>query len=210
MIRARSPHHKYDRRLALVAAAREALRERDYTQVGLAQVAQAVQLTKASTFTYFRSKEALFLQVLQFELDDWFTSLNARLPHTTGASAVADLLANSLWQRPVLRRLLAILHTVLEVNVTADDLRPFKQFLLDQMSYTGQRLAKSLDLPLEQGITLLLQLDALLIGLEHLGNPAQAVAEVLAEPELTPLRVDLQPALRMAFLNLIQGAIASK
>lgn len=207
MIRARTTTDKQDRRLALVSAARHRLANATYAQVALAQVAQDAGLSKASSFTYFPSKEALFLEVLTQELTDWFAHLDARLPYTNTPTQVVELLAASLLSRPVLRHLLAILHTVLEHNVPAAQLRSFKTFLLDHLTRTGSLLAQVLGLPPATGITLLLQLDAILIGIQHLATPAPAVAAVLAEPDMAPLRIDLHAALHNGFTWLIQGAL---
>jgi AcrR family transcriptional regulator len=209
--RARSAADKTRRREHLLAAARRLLQQRPFDAVTVATVAQAAGLAKASAYTYFATKEALFLATLAQELTDWVQDLDRRIgPRGATAAALARHLAASLGEAPTLRLLLARLHSTLEANVPGADLLWFKRFLAGLLARGGERIEQAVPRLRGRGEQVLLTTHALLIGFGQLAEPSPAVAAVLqAHPDLdAKFRIDLPSALR-GVLETLLGAWAA-
>lgn len=69
--RARNDHAKLGRRRQLLDAAAARFDAAGYAATTMAEVATAAGLAKGTTYLYFRSKEALFLELLLEELGAW-------------------------------------------------------------------------------------------------------------------------------------------
>lgn len=205
--RAVSPAQKESRRDAIVEAAGEALDRGDYAAVRMQGVARAAGLAKGTVYLYFGSKEALFLALIERELGAWFDAVDAGLAGAAaGDAAVIEVLTSALAVQPRLPRLLAILHTVLEHNIDFDTAYRFKAMLRRRCQETGAALEGALPrLPPGDGVTLILRMHALVIGLEHGARPAPVVSEVLARPEMALFRVNLLPAFSETLRVLLAG-----
>jgi len=172
-------------------------------------VAQAAGLAKGTLFLYFPTKEALFLALLEERLGAWFERLDAVLSRGEGrwtAARVARCVVASLEGDEPLLRLLPVWLTVLEHNVTREQLLPFKGRLLARQALTGALLEKRLPFLAEgEGGRLLVHVHALVSGLRQLADPAPVVRELLTEPRLAPLRVDFAKELGFTLTHLLRG-----
>lgn len=207
MKRARAAADKARRRQAFLEAARRLFGDADYAGVTMEGVAREAGLSKGTVYLYFRSKEELFLELLIGELEDWFGELLPALHALRGqpAQVLAKGFAVSLVQRPQLTRLLVLLHVVLEHNVKLETARAFKLRLLDVMTPVATTLEDVRRLAPGQGMRLLLHAHALMVGLLQLTRPSAAVASVLEDPRLAPLKLDFQVELERAMTALLQG-----
>lgn len=205
--RARRPEAKEDRRREIKDAARALLdKGTPLDAITMADALGRAGLSKGTGYLYFPTKEALFLEVLADELDAWFDALPGALDGAATAEALARALARSLLSRPRLLDLLAVLHAVLERNLDAGSAHAFKSFLCTRMTALDATLR-----PRFAGFApgdvarLLLRTHALVVGLVGMTRPAPVVAEVLAEPALAPLRVDLAAELEGTLAALLRG-----
>lgn len=189
-MRRRAVHdeQKEERRQSILDTAWRLFQGTSYHALTMAEVAEAAGLAKGTVFLYFKTKEALFLAVLEQQLETWFAAVDAGLGKIEGSdriSQVIALLSRQLEIRPGLTRLLAILHTVLEQNISHAEARQFKYMLKEHFERTGAILERCLPfLRTGEGAHLLLQCDALIIGLWQLADPAPVVKQVLQEPAL--------------------------
>lgn len=207
--RAHHPEQRQQRREAIVAAGRELLLAHGYDAVGMLDIARAAGVAKGTLYLYFPTKEALFLELLSSEYTSCFDVLDAALAAMTapaGAEAVAAAVTESLTAHPLFLKLVALLHVVLEHNISPTEARPFKMMLRERTDTTGARLEGLLpQLAAGDGARLLLNVEALAVGWRHLAEPAPVVAELLAEPELALFRADFAPAFHHSLAALIRG-----
>ena len=207
--RARSPTAKAERRAVLLDAARERLAGAELADVSVAQIARTAGLAKGTVYVYFRTREELFIGLLEDELDGWFGELDRALATGAGritAAALTDFLVPSLTNRPLLRRLLAVLGSVLEQNLDPDPALRFKWRLAGRMTATGSLLEKRcVFLRPGDGVRVLQQLQALAVGLQVQAEPAPAVRGLLGAPGLEPLRVEFDREFRAATRALLTG-----
>lgn len=207
--RARRDEDKEARRRLILDEALALYRTTSYADVKMADVAERAKLAKGTVFLYFPTKEALFLALLEDLLFTWFAKLDGLLEHGEGrwtGARLARTVAESLEGQEPLTRLLAMLQTVLEQNVTVEQVRPFKERLLGALVSTGARVEQRLPFMKEgDGPRFLIHLHALVTGLRQMADVAPVAREVLAQPHLAPLRVDFSAELTAALTTLLRG-----
>lgn len=208
--RARKEEDKEARRRQLLDAALALYRATSYDEVKMADVAERARLAKGTVFIYFPTKEALFLALLEEQLFAWLARLEETLARGEGrwtGARMARTLAESLEGEESLTRLLARLQTVLEQNVTAEQVRGFKERLVAAMARAGALLEKRLSfLEPGEGVRFFLHAHALVVGLRQMADQAPVVRAVHeAAPHLEPLRVDFTRELTEALGGLLRG-----
>jgi AcrR family transcriptional regulator len=200
---------KRERRGAILAETRVLHREVPFAALTMAQVAQKCGLAKGTLYLYFKTKEELFLALLEQDASLWFDAMERGLDAMRGGQnrePVRRLMVETALARPDFPRLMGLLHGVLEHNLPAQVAHGFK---LEQLR-RGERLARSLEKRLAflapgQGLELLIRFQALLMGLQPMAEPAPAMREILQFPGLEALQVDLGQALHGAFQALLMG-----
>jgi AcrR family transcriptional regulator len=207
--RAHHPEAKLARRAWIVDAAAEALETADLDGITVASVASRAGIAKGTVYLYFRTKEELFLAVFERLLEGWFDHVDAALAGGQGwlsASALGDLVTDSLARRPLLRRLLGLLGPVLEQNLDDERALRFKWRIAGRLATTGVLLERrTVFLRPGDGPRLLLRLQALAAGLQTLAEPAPPVRRVLRAPGLEALRLDFDQEFRAAARALLTG-----
>lgn len=210
-IRARNDAQKEERRRLLLEAARRLYERSGFAEVAIAGVAAEAGLAKGTVYLYFATKEELFLALLEEELWGWFDEVDLRLDRLKPADAqagsrkVTGALLETLTPRTLLLKLLTVLHALLEQNIAEASAFRFKAGVLERVVGTGARLERLLPLPRGEGAQAILTLYALVVGLQQMANPAPAVARVLADPRLAPMRVDFAATLGRAARALLVG-----
>jgi AcrR family transcriptional regulator len=207
--RARKDEDKEARRQLLLDEALKLYQSTSYADVKMADVAERAQLAKGTVFLYFPTKEALFLALLEDLLFAWFARLDGLLEPDDGrwtGPRLARTVAESLEGEESLTRLLALLQTVLEQNVTVEQARRFKERLLEAQLRTGATVERRLSfLKAGEGPRFLLHLHALVTGLRQMADVAPVTREVLELPHMAPLKVDFTTELTVALTTLLRG-----
>jgi AcrR family transcriptional regulator len=180
--RARSASDKETRRRDLLDAAEAMLAARPYESLTTAEVAEAAGLSKASAYTYFPTKESLFLALLERSLERWLQSLETGLGRRARTPrALARRLADSVASEAGMRALLGRLHSTLESNVPDAGILAFKRFLATIVGRGGALVEAALPtLPRGAGPRVMLTLHALVIGVGSLSSRSANVERALA------------------------------
>ncbi|HEY3859286.1 MAG TPA: TetR family transcriptional regulator [Gammaproteobacteria bacterium] len=180
-----------------------------YDSLSMAETADEAGVAKGTLYLYFKSKEEMFLAIYTDQLNDWFEDLDRKLRQAGGEASIAGFVqtvGETLASRPQLLRLIAILHTVLERNVDHTAASRFKHWLKDRTLATGTLLEQHLRfLKPGQGARLLMDINALVIGLQHMAEPSEVMKQVLAEEGMEVFRVDLQKNLLETLRTLLMG-----
>jgi AcrR family transcriptional regulator len=207
--RARQDIQKLERRQAILDSAWRIFQQSSYEAVTMDSVARETGLAKGTLFLYFHTKEELFLGVTAQQLSEWFAAVDEKLAQLSRKAAkaqVVSLMADSLRERAGFTRLLAILSTVLEQNVTYESALEFKRQLLGLMLHTGAELERCLPfLKAGEGAHLLMQCQAIVVGLWHLSDPAPVTKQVLELPEMRAFEVDFDREFRQMLLALLNS-----
>lgn len=205
--RARSDRAKQQRRAHILTAALELWHTRTFATFTMAEVAARSGLAKGTIYLYFETKEELLLALLEAQLDAWFNALDARLAGgPADVAQAAGLICAVTERQPALARLLPIAASILEHNIPPDTARAYKEHLLDRSAHSAAGIEAALPfLKPGDGVWLLLQIYALIVGLGQMADPAPVIRPILAEPHMAPLRVEFAAAFRQAMTVLLNG-----
>lgn len=212
MKRAHHPDQKEMRRQTILEGALQLFEELPFADIRMTDLAQRLGLAKGTLYLYFPTKEALFLSLLQDRMEAWFGRANARLallscPAET--DAVAEALVESLQAEPRLPDLLALLPSVLEMNVQTVQIRAFKHFLLQHMQPTSATLERLLPtLGPGGGFQAFLRMNALVIGIQQMSIRSPAMELALEEPGLAIFVVDFHSMFNASLKDLLRGMVA--
>lgn len=214
--RARSPEQKEERRAQLLTVASEMLHaELLPSELSLNELARRAGMAKSNVYRYFESREALLLELLSAEwlalFDPAVLDLGQDGEPPLELAELTERFARAVASRPLLGRLLSVLPSTLEHNVTVETIREFKRSSL-ALAERAARLfhCRAPELSREQHFELLSEAIVLVTGLWPHAHPAPAVAEALKAPELSPFRHDFERDLARSLLLLARGIAGSE
>jgi AcrR family transcriptional regulator len=206
--RARGEAQKEARRRHILATAEALFRDQSFAETTMADVAARAGLSKGAVYLYFETKEQLFLAMLVDALAAWLDAVDARLEKAPARrpEITARLLAESLSERPTLTKLLALLDGVLEHNIDEETALAWKCFLAARYERTGALLdARLPSLRPGGGARLLLHMNALVIGLRQMSDPAPVMKRLAERPEMALFQIDFERELTTALTALLRG-----
>ncbi|MGE3727166.1 MAG: TetR family transcriptional regulator [Candidatus Sericytochromatia bacterium] len=216
--RMRSPAAKAARREVLLEAGRKLFLSQNYAEIRVQDIVKASGLAKGTFYLYFQTKEALFLGVLLAEMQAWILDLADALEQAVRVAPkesekgnlmpapLAQIVVVSLSERLLFRRLLALLHPVIEENLDAETALAFKETLAGLLAPLSGQLENGFgDFAPGDGLRFLLALNALVIGLEQMSRPTPQMEAILAAPHLAPLKVNFESELTFLLTRLLAG-----
>ncbi|MFQ3231670.1 TetR family transcriptional regulator [Reinekea sp.] len=206
--RAKSPEQKARRYQQILLAAENRFSVGEFESVNMNDIAADVGISKAALYRYFRTKESLFLALFVRNLEALIETSQLESKQQSLASAISSALIKS----PVYCMLSAILHTILERNLTVDEAKTFKLTLLNLMTKFAKVIQQhdiELGLTEANAIKLLMQIQPTLIGVWHMTNSTGAVAEVIEMPELAMFKQDFSLSLNEHISLLVRNTLTS-
>jgi|ERR1700722_4256740 len=222
--RARRPEQKLERRDAILAAARELALRDGVRAVSLADIADRVGIHKSALLRYFETREQIFLELTAQAWREWAAALHAGLDDAVPGNAVpgnavpgnaglvADVVARSFGDRPLLCDLIAHTPLNLERNVSPEAVRRYKLTSLGAVEEAAGLARRALPgLTLTECREFVAAMASLAGAVWQIANPPPALAELYAsDPELAHACVDLVPRLRRTADILLAGMIPSR
>lgn len=196
--RARDAGQKAERRDQILRAAAECLEQMDWDSLTMAAIADRAGLAKGTAYRYVATKEELFLHILLDELAEWSAQLEAEVISPGAAyEGFPTRFARSVAGRGRMLKLLGMLHTVLERNVTVDAAAAFKHRLLEILRRLGESMEAYDIVPHGSAMRYLMRAYALVVGLSQMANPSPPVAAAIGEDsELADFEIDFEAELR--------------
>ncbi len=197
------------KKLEIVEVAARLFHEEDYGAITMSRIAREAGVAKGTLYLYFRTKEELFLALLMDRLQGWFADYAPLLRDLSGPMHPKDLaavLAQAATTRPDLIRLIALLHGVLERNISVEQARDFKRQMLAFSMGLGQALERVF--PMFQpgdGLHFCLYYYSIVVGLYQMSSPAPDVKEALDTPELRVMLIDFESHLAGILTGLLGG-----
>jgi AcrR family transcriptional regulator len=206
--RACSSSAKEERRSTILKAAAHLFSIREYREVSIDDVARGAGLAKGTFYLYFKTKETLFLELCADAFRGWFDALEAGFSKESAApAALASVIASTLRDRPLLRRLFALLHSVFEENVEDIALRDFKLQMLELLRRPAARIEEALELKSGQGLRIMLWTHALIVGLAQMTSREESALRLISQyPELETLHLDFNEDFEMALAAMLAGS----
>lgn len=210
--RARTEEQKEERRSDILGAAAALLREEGLDGASLNGIAKRAGIAKSGVYTYFESREEIFLHLFLDDFEEfvkWAVEALAELAASNDATRIATVLAAGFVSRPRFCALNAALSPVLEQNVSEETVLEFKTAILGQAMELGLAIQGAIPrVEFEPLAFAMGPLYALIGGLWPTANPAPAVAAVLARPEMELMRHDFEADLRRGIELILKGLLA--
>jgi AcrR family transcriptional regulator len=212
--RARRPEQKQQRRDAILDAARQLARRDGVRSVRLSDIAAQVGIHKSALLRYFETREQIFLELTAQSWREWGDGLHTELDAASVATAdlVADALARSFAERPLLCDLIAHTALNLERNVSPEAVRRYKRTSLGAIERAAGAVHEALpELYVYECRELVSTIATLTGTLWQIANPPAALAELYAsDPQLARACVELTPRLRRIATILLAGLIPTR
>jgi AcrR family transcriptional regulator len=211
--RARSPEHKLERREAILAAARQLALRDGVRAVSLGDIAAAVGIHKSALLRYFETREQLFLELAAREWREWSAALVDSLAGVSGSAAVidgaavADAVAESFGERPLLCDLIPHTALNLERNSSVAAVREYKLVSLGSVGAIAEAVRRALPTLSEDDSREFVSTVTSLAGATwQIANPPPALAELYrTDPELARACYELVPRLRRTGTVILAG-----
>jgi AcrR family transcriptional regulator len=205
--------HRELRRRLLLDAAHRLFGERKALPP-VADIASAAGLAKGTVYLYFRTKEEIFVALLEDRFTQLFAALGpllAQLAPGRSETGRAFAVAYSALVRDSgdLLELAALANTVLEKNLPVEPMQRFKRNLADGINQAGAVLEVRIGArPPGWGATLLLQTYALTLGLWQALDFPPALRALVQQLALGVLERDFYAELEAAVERLWSAALA--
>ncbi|MEV6240692.1 TetR family transcriptional regulator [Lentzea sp. NPDC051838] len=207
--RARTDEQRTERRRQILDAAAAMLTEMPVAQLSLTALSRRVCLAKANVLRYFDSREAVLLELLEAEMEEWIAELERAETPSSGDS-LAKLLASTLTRRPVLCDLVSAQASVLEHNISTETAirhkYAAKQSLEKLVGIVRRHVPELSD---GDAITFVQTVMLTAIAAWPCSRPPEAILSAFAaDPELAALRIDFTDSVRRAAEVTVSGLLA--
>ena len=214
--RARTEEQREVRRRAILETTSAMLDEMPVAEVSLNELSRRVGLAKTAVLRYFESREAVLLDLMDDRTATWLTELDRELaggvdpggPAVHRAERTADVLSRSLAAQTALCDLYGAQGGVLEHNVSVEVVRRHKQASLGNLAVMAGLIRRHLPEVGDQAEFLCLNVLLVAGALSAYATPPPSLLAVYeSEPALAVHRVELGPALRLAIITSLVGAL---
>lgn len=211
--RARSDEQKQQRKIALLDAASRMLKSIPLSEISLNGIAREANISKANVYRYFESREDLFLHLTLEALEQWSGPIKKRLfelAETGDANAFATVIVSETVNHKTFARLVSVLATVFERNVSVDAITQFKLKFMETLAGMLAAFQETLpDLSEEQIWQLSGIIHFQIVGLWPTTHPTPAMKKALERPELAHVCIDFETSLHQTILTTIAGLRAA-
>ncbi|MGW6702116.1 TetR family transcriptional regulator [Nocardia sp. NPDC055049] len=212
--RARTDEQRTQRRRQILDTAAAMLRETPVAKLSLNELSRRTCLAKVNVLRYFESREAILLELLDTELQEWIGELDRTVGSGTGSvtergDELATLLATSLAARPVLCDLLSAQGAVLERNISTDLAIGHKHAAQRSLSALQALICRQVPELGDTGAGTLIETTLLMaMAAWPCSHPSDAMTAAYAsDPALAAMRVNFIDVVRRTAAVAISGLI---
>ena len=207
--RARNAKDKETRKNLILTAGFELFKTMDLDQISMDLIAKKSKLAKGTLYLYFKTKEEVFLTLLNQKLSEWISAVQmefGNIPHPLPAREFAETFARSLSFAPELSRLLSLAHCILENNISEHEALQYKLSLKSQMEDAANAIShKTPALTSETALPFLMKSYSVLIGLYQMSHPNAMMEKILRNPELEIFRMNFEEELTATLFMILAG-----
>lgn len=140
MKRARAPEQKAQRRAAILNAAEVCFHQNEPNLPSVAEVAAQAGVSKGTVYLYFRTKEEIFLALFSHHLNAIFGQIQTIELSDQTSNALSESFLEYLTAHPIFMPLAAMLHSVIESNLSVEVSLAFKLQLSQGLTHTASVL----------------------------------------------------------------------
>lgn len=209
--RARGAKEKEIRRKSILESAVKLYKQDPSALPTTSLIGKDAGVAKGTLYLYFRSKEEIFLTILEEFHIAWVKTF-----HKTGSFdetimlTLIDNCCSFMEENPLYMQLASMSSSVIEQNVDSKILLSHKNELAKSIKAAASSLHKMLpSLPEDEAGALIMRSYALLLGLWQISHPTENIAKVLMSPSLQVLKPDFSTSARHSLQQLWQASIVN-
>ncbi len=198
------------RRESILNAADFLLNKHPMQQISMENVAETIKLAKGTLYLYFKTKEELFLSLLERAYLVWFEETEVWVSTQQQINAVnfAEFIAESFSKKSTLLLLAPYSESILEKNIPLDRIIEYKRSMNLRLMELSQKICEKMEsVPVEKIAFSFMFIHAAIVGLYFKAFPSPIMAEALKQPDLSKLKLDFKPSLQIMlegiFLKLL-------
>ncbi|KMT65908.1 TetR/AcrR family transcriptional regulator [Catenovulum maritimum] len=210
--RARSAEDKSIKRELILSTAAELFDIEPDALPTAAAIASKSGIAKGTVYLYFKSKEEIFLALLEEHYQAWFADIRSAITaDKPDSDEIINAICHYIESQPQFFQLASLSSSIIEQNVDSEILLNFKQRLVQIVTSASQDLASRLELDEHETCAqLLMRSYAMLIGLWQISHPPEKNAEILQDPSLSLIQPEFSLEARDALAQLWHGYIGQK
>ena len=210
--RARSAEDKSQKRDLILQTASELFNDSPEALPTAAAIANQSGIAKGTVYLYFKSKEEIFLALLENHYTAWFADIrNAISAEKPDADEIINALCHYIESQPQFFQLASLSSSIIEQNVDLKILIDFKNRLLETLTAAAKDLARRLQLDEHETCAqLLMRSYAMLLGLWQISHPPEKLATSIEQSRLALLQPEFGLEARDALAQLWHGYIDHK
>ncbi len=206
--RATAANEKAARRREILAATGELLGGWSYDDLTMDRIADRVGLAKGTLYLYFRTKEALFLELYEERLGSWYgelESLAAQGSTSVTPDSAARIIAATLASRPILVRSLRLFCSNIGRHADLETVRAFRRRQAQRISTVASALAARIE-GLSEGSArrFLVRLEIVAGGLSLATDLTAATGRASLDADFEIFRIDFEEELREILAALMR------
>ena len=209
--RARGAKEKEVRRKAILESAVTLYQKNPAALPTTAQIGKDAGVAKGTLYLYFRSKEEIFLALLEDYHLKWLKTFHKYGKFDESIMlTLLDTCCSFMEENPIFMQLASMSTSVIEQNVDSKILLAHKNEQAKATKEAARSISMMLPtLPEEETAALIVRSYALLLGLWQLSHPTENIAKVLMSPSLQVLKPDFSTSARHALEQLWRATIVN-
>lgn len=190
--RARNPEAKEVRKLSILDAATRLFQENPVALPTTSQISKACDISKGALYLYFKTKEEIFLAIVENDLLAWLALFNTQFlekqqPKVDASTlnAMLDKVCSYANEHPTFMHLASMSSNTIEPNVDAEILLVHKNKVGSKISQLAQSTSEALPmLTSAQVASLIIRSYSTLLGLWQVSGPIEHVKKVQQTSDL--------------------------
>lgn len=200
--RARSDAQKEQRMLEIKNAVDELFSEKSYHEITLTTIAQKLQMTRANLYLYISTKEEIFLDICADKRDAYYDALKSAFPLGCGYSleVFAEVWAGIINAHQDFLHYGDILSTIVETNVSVENLAAFKKRYYEKVYEVTDLLAVHLNISKEDSYEMFLNVYYHAIGFSSTCRWNPLVAKALELANISSPNIDFKENMKKYIL----------
>jgi AcrR family transcriptional regulator len=208
-MRACSDREKEEKAIFILQNAHRLFEQEDYAAITMARIAKESGVAKGTVFNYYPTKEELFLKLAGTYFQQLFDNLTFEIEERINKNTpenLTEILVKVLLNNPSFLKIIPLLNSIIEKNVSVGNLKIFKSQLLENIILGGTLLEKYFPLiPQNQGPRFLIWVYGILIGFINLADPEENAKEIIEQNQMELFHFSLKNEITNILLLIIKG-----
>jgi AcrR family transcriptional regulator len=212
--RARLEQEKVEKRALILSSAEKLFMEQEhFNSISVSSIADNLGFGKGTIYLYFRTKEEIYLALLEREFNTWLNNIITGLKTNFGkisSEKTIDILTGYISTHSYFMRLATISASILEKNISNEKILSYKAGLAEKILEAGSAIDEKVSgIEPGKGSLMLMRSYGIITGLWSLLEPPKSVKSILEENNLLVFKLDFLKEAKETLLIFWKGSIGN-